>query len=727
MGILPINSDFPKALRKVFSVFVAATFLPIGGFVGTGDVSAATETNELPFVSGSMYSNDNFSFDAAQTITQKDFEGNLMLAYQYYGGKYYFVRNNNESGNWKSCSNTADLEIYGSDKNPVTDTYTTKVRLNYSEKTGLSCSSGISGVNNFEGGDNTFGILGYYGGKLYIYTVGSTANGTGRYTQVYTVNESTGELTRTLAYSGKQCWTSSYYRQSGDYIWLNCNDTDTYSTTYHMYRFDFTNSTLQTGSYITRPYSNNPDYVLRTWYSQPSAMMPVEYDLGGGYAISSARNVWNGFNTGYQATFGHNTWRLNKLNQGNGVYENQGNAIGYPDSNVSHTTVAGAFANGGYFYWGETSNWTVNSDWSVTLPPASFVYKKRSYSTKTYSSTPDIRSNSVTSKEILVTYDASSRFSELRGIVFSGSVSAASNTKVYAYSESAKDYVLLPAMTFASAGSKSFTVSNPFEFANSIDKKVKLKIVSDSAATVTSMKVFGIYGDTVVLDPESSSAGEYVFSNIDPVGIRKITFSQGTSAYQAKNVVTTSFDAVPTGTISTGFESYVSATKTLILRTTGSPKMIVVYNDRSSFCTMANVVSNGYSMASCNYNVGGTVQTCSGPNCSDYSAHYYPVSGTDVCSAAQDGYYLPTRADLQAALSSLTFAAVKNLGFGANGYINSSSALTEANSAGYFMTRDGYFLKTDFGSSTYSFVSSVPSGSQYSVRCFSNTAPSVDG
>lgn len=43
------------------------------------------------------------------------------------------------------------------------------------------------------------------------------------------------------------------------------------------------------------------------------------------------------------------------------------------------------------------------------------------------------------------------------------------------------------------------------------------------------------------------------------------------------------------------------------------------------------------------------------------------------------------------------------------------------------MTRDGYFLKTDFGSSTYSFVSSVPSGSQYSVRCFSNTAPSVDG
>lgn len=457
---------------------------------------------------------------------------------------------------------------------------------------------------------NSFDILGYYGGKLYLYTTASTANGTGRYIQVYTVNESSGELARVLDYWGKQCWVTGYHRQSGTDRWLNCSDTDTYSTTYHMYRFDFVSGTLVTGSYVTRPYTNNPDYVLRQWYSQPNAMMPVEYDLGDGYGISSARNVWNSFNTGYQATFGHNTWRLNKLNQSTGVYENQGNAIGYLDTHIQHTIFAG-FANGGYFYWGETSNWTVNGDWSVSMPAASHVYKKRSYSAKTYASTPDIRSNSVTSKEILATYDASSRFNELRGLTISGSVSSAANTRVYAYSESAKDYVLLPAMTFASAGSKSFTVSNPFEFANSIDKKVKLKIVSDSAATVTSMKVFGVYGDTVTLDPESSVSGDYTFSNIDPVGIRKITFSHGTSAYQAKNVGTSSFDAVPSGILSSGFENYVSAAKTLILRTTGSPRMTVVYNDRPSFCTAANVVSNGYSMASCNYNVGGTVQTCS--------------------------------------------------------------------------------------------------------------------
>lgn len=33
MGIIPVKYDFPKALRKVFSVFVTATLLPIGGFV----------------------------------------------------------------------------------------------------------------------------------------------------------------------------------------------------------------------------------------------------------------------------------------------------------------------------------------------------------------------------------------------------------------------------------------------------------------------------------------------------------------------------------------------------------------------------------------------------------------------------------------------------------------------------------------------------------------------
>lgn len=283
-------------------------------------------------------------------------------------------------------------------------------------------------------------------------------------------------------------------------------------------------------------------------------------------------------------------------------------------------------------------------------------------------------------------------------------------------------------MTFSAAGSKSFTVSNPYEFANSIDKKVKIKIVSDSAATVASMKTFGVYGDTVTLDPESSVSGEHTFSNIDPVGIRKITFSNGESAYQVKNVGTSGFDAVPTGVISSGFDNYVSAAKTLVLRTSGTPRMTITYNDRPSFCTIANVVSNGYSMASCNYNVGGTTQTCSGSNCADYSAHYYAPSGADVCSAAQDGYYLPSRSELQAALSSLSFNAVtKTLGFGANGYINTSSVLTSANVSGYYMTRDGYFLKTDFSNSTYSFVSSVPSGSQYSVRCFSNTAPSIDG
>lgn len=67
-----------------------------------------------------------------------------MLAYQYYGGKYYFVRNNNESGNWRGCNNTVDLEIYGSDKNPITDAYTSKVRISYQGKTGTSCSTGIS-------------------------------------------------------------------------------------------------------------------------------------------------------------------------------------------------------------------------------------------------------------------------------------------------------------------------------------------------------------------------------------------------------------------------------------------------------------------------------------------------------------------------------------------------------------------------------------------------------